>query len=343
MKKKKRSNKWLTVVLCAIAAGAAGAWLAWRYVNNTYAGQEPVRFYVPAGTSPQALSDTLSARLGQGFGSRVYTLWKAQKADPAKAYGSYVVNPGDKAITVSRNLRFNRQTPLRIAVGNARTLDQLYRRIGSRMAFSAQNLRHSADSVLRSIGFTDSTQFAAAFLPYTYELYWTDSPAKLMSQVAGSYKRFWTDERRAKARKLGLTPTGVATLASIVEEETAKADERPRVARLYLNRLNKGIKLQADPTVKFAIGDFAIRRISGRMLKTPSPYNTYIVGGLPPGPIRLVETATIDGVLDAPQHPYIYMCAKEDFSGYHNFATDYKSHIANARRYQAELNKRNIR
>ena len=164
-----------------------------------------------------------------------------------------------------------------------------------------------------------------------------------MSQVADSYKRFWTDERRAKARKLGLTPVGVATLASIVEEETAKADERPRVARLYLNRLNKGIKLQADPTVKFAIGDFAIRRISGRMLKTPSPYNTYIVVGLPPGPIRLVETATIDGVLDAPQHPYIYMCAKEDFSGYHNFATDYKSHIANARRYQAELNKRNIR
>jgi UPF0755 protein len=131
-------------------------------------------------------------------------------------------------------------------------------------------------------------------------------------------------------------------VASIVEEETAKSDERPKVARLYLNRLAKGMKLQADPTVKFAVGDFSLQRITGKHIATDSPYNTYRVNGLPPGPIRIVDRRTVDDVLNAPQHGYIYMCAKEDFSGYHNFATDFATHQANARRYQAELNKRNI-
>ncbi len=155
--------------------------------------------------------------------------------------------------------------------------------------------------------------------------------------------RFWSKERRSKAASLGLTPSQVATIASIVEEETAKADEKPKVARLYLNRLKKGIKLQADPTVKFATGDFTLRRITGKHLAIESPYNTYKVNGLPPGPIRIPAAATIDAVLNAPKHDYIYMCAKEDFSGYHNFASDYATHMANARRYQAELNRRGIR
>ena len=153
---------------------------------------------------------------------------------------------------------------------------------------------------------------------------------------------FWNPDRIAKARELGLDPVGVTTIASIVAEETSKADERPKVARLYLNRLSRGMKLQADPTVKFAIGDFSLRRIGGSMLNIDSPYNTYRVKGLPPGPIRIVDPQLIDDVLNAPAHNYIYMCAREDFSGYHNFSTDYATHQANAKRYQAELDRRKI-
>lgn len=155
--------------------------------------------------------------------------------------------------------------------------------------------------------------------------------------------RFWTDDRREKARKLGLTPVEVATLASIVEEESAKPDEYPAIARLYMNRLKKGMLLQADPTVKYATGNFALRRITGEHLRTPSPYNTYLHPGLPPGPLRTPSKSTIDRVLSAPAHTYLYMCAKEDFSGYHNFASDYATHTANARRYQKELNRRGIK
>ena len=153
---------------------------------------------------------------------------------------------------------------------------------------------------------------------------------------------FWNDERKEKAKKLGLTPDEVVTLASIVEGETSKADEKGKVARLYLNRLQKHIKLQADPTVKFALQNFALRRITFEDCSVQSPWNTYYVEGLPPGPICIPEKSSIEAVLDAPEHNYIYMCAKEDFSGYHNFATSYSEHEANARRYQNALNERNI-
>ncbi|MDD7499702.1 MAG: endolytic transglycosylase MltG, partial [Sodaliphilus sp.] len=157
------------------------------------------------------------------------------------------------------------------------------------------------------------------------------------------YVQFWNDERTQKAKKLGLTPDEVVIVASIAEEETSKSDERGKVGRLYINRLQKKMRLQADPTVKFALGDFSIRRITHDMCAYDSPYNTYRVAGLPPGPIRLPEKATIDQILDSKPHDYIFMCAKSDFSGYHDFATDLGSHNANAQRYQAELNKRNIK
>ena len=153
---------------------------------------------------------------------------------------------------------------------------------------------------------------------------------------------FWSSSRKEKAEKLGLTPDEVIALAAIVEGETAKADEKGKVARLYLNRLKQHIKLQADPTVKFALGDFALRRLRLSDTRIESPWNTYYVEGLPPGPICIPEKSSIEAVLDAPEHDYIYMCAKEDFSGYHNFATSYSEHEANAKRYQNALNERNI-
>ena len=247
------------------------------------------------------------------------------------------------ALRVAQNLRKKRQTPVRFTFNNIRTLSQLAERAGMVMEFTPDEFLEACDSVLPKRGYRSGDEYTAAFLPDSYEFYWTASPYKVVSALADTRDRFWNEQRRSAARRLGLRPVEVAVVASIVEEETADDKERGTVARLYLNRLQKGMKLQADPTVKFAVGDFSLRRITARHLAVESPYNTYRVNGLPPGPIRIVDATTLDGVLDAPKNPYIYMCAREDFSGYHNFASDYSPHMANARRYQAELNKRNIR
>jgi UPF0755 protein len=156
------------------------------------------------------------------------------------------------------------------------------------------------------------------------------------------YDRFWTKKRLEKAEEIHLNPVEISILASIVEEETARKSEFPIVAGLYLNRLRKGMRLQADPTVKFAVGDVTLKRILNYHLLVDSPYNTYIHSGLPPGPIRLASIAAIDGVLNYEEHSYIYMCAKEDFSGGHNFAVTLSEHNRNARKYQEALNRKRV-
>lgn len=211
------------------------------------------------------------------------------------------------------------------------------------MSFTDAEFIAALDSLLPSAGFKSRDSYTAAFLPDTYEFYWTASAASTARKLLETRNAFWNDERRAKARKLGLTPVEAATLASIAEEETNNRDERATVARLYLNRVHKGMRLQADPTIKFALGDFSLRRIRGEHLNVNSPFNTYVNPGIPPGPIRVAEARTIDALLNSAPHDYIYMCAKEDFSGTHNFASDYATHCKNARRYQQALNRRNIR
>lgn len=199
----------------------------------------------------------------------------------------------------------------------------------------------AADSILSASGLTKEEQ-ASAFIPDTYQFYWTDSPARVVNKLFAERSSFWNDGRVAKAKALGLTPEQVHTLASIVEEETNKADEQGTVARLYLNRIKRGMPLQADPTVKFAVGDFSLKRIVGEHLKIDSPYNTYRNTGLPPGPIRIAERGTLQRVLDAPENNYIYMCAKSDFSGYHDFTADYNRHRINAARYHRALSARGL-
>lgn len=303
---------------------------------------EPTRINIPRGATSEQISDSLTLRLGKSYGRRVYTLWRLQKGNPEMARGSYSVEPGTKAISLSRRLKQGRQNPVKFTFQNIRTLDQLASRADARMEFTSEQFLAACDSVLPPLGFKRAG-YPAAFLPDTYEFYWTESPENFVKKLADVRNSFWTPERREQAKSLGLTPVEVATIASIVEEETAKSDEKPKVARLYLNRLQKGMKLQADPTVKFALSDFSLRRILGKHLAADSPYNTYLHAGLPPGPIRIPARSAIEAVLQAPKHDYLYMCAKEDFSGYHNFASDYPSHQANARRYQAALNARGIK
>ena len=247
-----------------------------------------------------------------------------------------------KVLDIARALKTGSQTPIRVTFNNIRLYPDFIARISDQMDFSGIEFKEACDSILPQHGF-DKYNFIGAFIPDTYEFYWLTDPNKTVNRLLNYYDRFWNDERKAKAKALNLSPQQVTTLASIVEEETNSAEERPIVARLYLNRLQKGMKLQADPTVKYAVGDFSLRRILNKHLQTQSPYNTYIAEGLPPGPIRMPAPSTIDAVLNAPQNSYLYMCAREDFSGRHNFATTLEQHNANAARYRAALNARGIK
>ena len=345
--KKKKQQSWLHrhslgLLIGVIALFAAGVSVL-TFVFIPYSGRDGNSewIYIPKDISQAAVKDSMKSSLGSSMGTRVYVIWKLMGGNSERSQGAYKVSPGQSALGISRRIAHGRQTPVEVRFNGTRTMKQLSEHIASQLQCTPQEFMEACEDVLPDSGFTRQN-FPAAFLPDSYEFYWSASPHNIVKRLLDYRNRFWNKERRSKAAALGLSPAEVATVASIVEEETAKADEKPKVARLYLNRLRKGMKLQADPTVKFATGDFKLRRILGKHLAIESPYNTYKHTGLPPGPIRVPASATIDAVLNAPEHNYIYMCAKEDFSGYHNFASDYQTHIANARRYQAELNRRGI-
>ena len=258
--------------------------------------------------------------------------------------GRYRVYPETTYLQLYRQLRNGTQEPMNLVVPASRTMDKLASVLSqSLMVDSAEIASVLNDSTyLASLGYTKAT-IPALIIPNTYEVYWNISVDELINRMQRENNRFWTDERQAKAKAIGLTREEVATLASIVDEETANNAEKPMIAGLYLNRLRIGMPLQADPTVKFAVGDFSLRRILGKHLKVESPYNTYLVEGLPPGPIRIASIAGLEAVLNHAKHNYLYMCAKEDFSGTHNFAATLSEHNKNARRYINALNARGIR
>ena len=296
------------------------------------------------GSTIESISDSIQAHVEVTYGKRVATLLSLIGANVEKREGAFRITQGMSPFTAARFIKNGAQSGVRFTFNNVRTLDEWTDRWGETFMDGPDGMRKALrdSAVCAKYGKTPQT-IACLLMPDTYEFYWNISPEKMLDRMFDYYNDFWTSERKAKAERLGLTPDEVATVASIVEEETVKADERGKVARLYLNRYQQGMRLQADPTVKFAIGDFSIKRITVPMTQINSPYNTYRVNGLPPGPIRLPEKSTIDAVLNAPQHDYLYMCARADFSGYHDFTRDYASHLDNAHRYQAALNSRGIK
>jgi UPF0755 protein len=240
-------------------------------------------------------------------------------------------------------LRSGKQVPVMVTFNNINTIDELSSRISEQLELKSEDLIAvlTEDSVVESYGFSKYT-IPAMFIPNSYEFYWNTSVDGFLKRMEKEYDQFWTRGRLSKAKKLGMTPEEVITLASIVNKEVMFDDEKRRVAGLYLNRIEKGIRLQADPTLIFAMDDFSIRRVLNKHKKLDSPYNTYKNYGLPPGPICIPDIISIDAVLNYEKHDYIYMCAKPDFSGYHNFAKTLKAHNRNAEAYRKELNKRRI-
>ncbi|MDP4271017.1 MAG: endolytic transglycosylase MltG [Bacteroidota bacterium] len=258
--------------------------------------------------------------------------------------GHYEAKKGISVWTLFNNMRKGRQTPVRLTFNNIRTKEQLAGRFAQQLMVDSITIINEFNNpdTCAKYGFNIET-IPAMFIPDTYEMYWDISLSKFMKRMKSEYDDFWTSKRKAEAKEVGLTPVEISTLASIVEEESNNKEERPAIAGLYLNRYRIGMPLQADPTVKFAVNDFSLKRILFEHLKVNSPYNTYKNIGLPPGPIRVPSKLGIDAVLHYQKHEYLYMCAKSDFSGRHAFARTMEEHHKNAQLYRDELNKRKIK
>ncbi len=257
--------------------------------------------------------------------------------------GRYFLKKGMNTNELVNLLRSGSQSPVRVTFNNVRTSEELAGKIAP--YFESDSAAFMAvfndPNLLAQYNF-DKTTFLALPIPNTYEFYWNTTPEKFIERMYDEYNKYWNEERKSKAGQLGLSPLEVSILASIVQEETNKNDEKATIAGVYLNRLKRGMPLQADPTVKFAWGDFSVRRITLAMLEIDSPYNTYTISGLPPGPICFPEISSLEGVLNAQKHQYLYFCAHENLSGQHRFARTLSEHNANAARYHSALNKQRI-
>ena len=257
--------------------------------------------------------------------------------------GRYALKAGMNNFQLIRILRSGRQTPVRLTFNNIRTKEQLAARLGSQlMADSTSILKLLNDTAFLANYHLNPNTSVSLFIPNTYEVFWNLDAKELFKRMNKEYRSFWTDDRKAKAAAIPLSLAQVSTMASIVEEETNNKEDRPMVAGLYINRLKAGMPLQADPTIKFALNDFTIKRVLFGHLRTVSPYNTYLNTGLPPGPIRVATPDGIDAVLNYAHNNYIYMCASETRNGKHKFAATWAEHQVNAKKYRTELNKRQI-
>lgn len=271
--------------------------------------------------------------------------WVSKKKNYANLIkpGRYLLKKGMNTNQMVNMLRAGEQAPLNVTFNNIRFKEELAGKISHYIQADSLSLLMLFDDYakIESYGFTPET-YKAMFIPNTYRFYWTTTANQFADRMKQEYDRFWNSVRKEKAEKLGLTPVQVATLASIVQEETAKTDEMERIAGVYMNRLKRGMLLQADPTVKYAAGDFTLRRVLNVHLEIDSPYNTYKYAGLPPAPINFPEVTAIDAVLNFEKHDFLYMVAREDFSGYHNFSRTLAEHNRNAAKYHQALNNMKI-
>lgn len=333
------------LVIIMISGGIA----AWRlyhaiYRPNIFLGErKTTHIFIPTGS---AFNDVKAILYENGMIINTNTFeWLAEKKNYRNNIrpGRYLIHRDMGNNELINLLRSGQQDPVMVSFNNIRNKEQL----AATMARQIEADSLSIITLLNDRAFLEKYDLTPEtskilFIPNTYEFFWNTSATQLMERMYREYNAFWNESRRLKAGNLNLTPQEVATLASIIQLETSKPDEFARVAGVYINRLNRNMRLQADPTVIFAAGDFTIRRVLNRHLAIDSPYNTYMYAGLPPGPIALPEPRVIDGVLNHESHEYLFFCAKDDFSGYHAFARTYSQHLANARRYHQALNRRNI-
>jgi UPF0755 protein len=302
-------------------------------------------FYIPTGSDLAYVANSLYE---QGIIDNPATFtWVAERKNyKTKIYpGRYLLKAGMSNNQLIDLLRSGQQVPVKLTFNSIRTKEQLASKISRQLEADSLTLINllNDDEFLYEKFKMGTSNILTLFIPNTYELWWNTSADKFLERMANEYKSFWNEERKAKAQNIGLSQTEVCVLASIVQAEQSRHnDEKPIIAGLYINRLKKGMRLESDPTLVYAWGDFTINRVLNIHKEIDSPYNTYRNSGLPPGPINLPEISSLDAVLNYTKNDYIFMCAKEDFSGYHNFSKTYDQHLNYANKYRAELNKRKI-
>ena len=348
MTNEKKSIKASTKIILAglLVALAVGLYFGLQFYKVYFAGNTTGKekyLYVRTGSNLDDLFEELRRKdilIEIGTFSQA-----AAKMDlaPALKPGRYKLAKGMNNRRIINMLKSGAQDPVKLKFQNLRKKENFAGYLSGNLepdSLTFINLLDSA-ALIEKYGFNKDNSYVM-FIPNTYEMYWNVTAAEFFERMHKEYEKFWNDERRKKAAALNLTPIQVSILASIVDAEALYDKEMPIIAGLYLNRLNKGILLQADPTVIFANNDFTVKRVTNSLLQVQSKYNTYKYAGLPPGPIMMPSINAIDAVLNRDQNNYIYMCAKEDFSGYHNFAVTVQEHERNAKKYRDALNKRNI-
>ncbi len=332
---------FVSVLALVLIAGAVGIWYGNRMINSSVTAfrQDAKSLYIPSEIDIETLAEQLetdSFIISRMDFTRVSEVKKFTRVKP----GKYLIKQGATNNSIINKLRSGEQDPVKVTFNSTRTAEELAGRVSQQiLADSAEIVALlKSDDIAAQYGFTPES-FKSMFIPNTYEFWWTSNAEDFVKRMADEFKRYWNDDRMAKARELNLTQSEVTTLASIVHAETSKRDEAPVVAGLYLNRLRIGMPLQADPTLIYAHNDFSIRRVLTRHKEIDSPYNTYIYAGLPPGPINFPDVTYIDAVLNPKSHDYIFMCAKADFSGYHHFSKTLSQHLTYAREYQRAISR----
>ncbi len=336
-------------VVYVIAASVIIAIVAFALIYNMLfsqsilANKEKVSLYIPTGASYIQVIDTLKSKLKIPNLSLLEWVAEKKKYTEHIKPGRYLIEGKISYVGLINMLRSGNQKPVRITFNNIRSLNQVAGRIGNQIEADSADIVafFSDESNYSSDGFSKENVISL-FIPDSYEIYWNTDAAGLYKRLLKEYRLFWNEERLAKAKAENLNSFEVATLASIIDDEVVKKDEKPRIAGVYLNRLKRGIPLQACPTIKFALNDFTITRVLYKHLQVDSPYNTYKHNGFPPGPIGCPSKEGIDAVLNAEKHDYLFFAAKADFSGYHNFSRTLAEHNRYAAIYQRELNKRRI-
>jgi len=350
-RKKKKSALRKFVIAFFVLAVLGGAGMAYELYSRVY---QP-NIVLPENVSKKYIYIPTSAEFHQVVQilSESGLLINANSFEWLATTKKYTTNIKPGRYRINRNLNNNqlinllrsgRQTPIKVTFNNLRNKEQLAGKVANQIeADSTDLLTYITNTAFLNANGFSKENVICLFVPNTYEFYWNTSAKQFMERMQKEYETFWNADRKTKAKKIKLTPFEIVILASIVEkEQNIKKEERPEIAGLYLNRINKKMKLESDPTLIFALGDFTINRVLNKDKKVDSPYNTYIHKGLPPGPICIPSINAVDAVLNASEHKYIFMCAKEDFSGYHNFAKTYVKHMINARKYHKAMNKRKI-
>ncbi|HOK75099.1 MAG TPA: endolytic transglycosylase MltG [Bacteroidales bacterium] len=326
-------------------AGVVVVYLFWKtsLTEEVQVSGEKAIITIPNGAGWEQVKDSVYSNL-EVRNKKLFELVAVLKDYPSLIKpGKYIFRENLSYIKFINILRAGEQTPVMVTFNNIRTIYDLAGKVGRQIEadsaqiadFLSNQANYSKDGFIKE-------NIIAVFIPDSYEFYWNTTAEGFYRRMLREYNRFWNDERKRKAESLGLSPIEVSILASIVDDEVAKPEEKPRIAGVYINRLRRGMPLQACPTIKYALNDFTITRILDKYLEVESPYNTYKYKGFPPGPIGCATKEGIDAVLNAEKHDYLYFAAKADFSGYHNFSKTLAEHNRYAAQYQRELNKRKI-